>query len=337
MKIFKLQIIGMIFALTATMAPAADTFCWKDSTPRGAGTIPTGCDAGKQNQNGLCYAACPAGMTGVGPVCWSGCPAGYTDMGATCHINLPLTVSPSWVCTSNWPGWLGGGCAIWASQCQSGYTNAGLFCALSALPTPAGFSGTYLDPVKNTSTRGAGTIPHGCPAGQVWDAGLCYNPCPSGQSSVGPVCWSHPPSNWVDCGMGAAQDSKTCASTVFSQVSSVGMMAVNIATLGSSDAVEEGVNAAQDASKLDQLIAQFKALKETFDASYPTIAANAPKVATAVSSAATVYSAVNTASNATTPEDIARMSAQIASLIDPSGAAGVVAAYTYPKCSALFH
>ncbi len=31
-------------------------------------------------------------------------------------------------------------------------------------------------------------------------------------------------------------------------------------------------------------------------------------------------------------EDIVRISAQIASLVDPTGIAGVVGAFTYPKC-----
>lgn len=328
----KLQLIGLFFALTSMVAQAADSFCWKDSSTRGAGTIPTGCAAGQENQAGLCYNACPSGMTGVGPVCWSTCPSGYIDMGATCHINKPLTVSPSWVCTSYWPGWLGGGCSWWESRCPSDYTNAGAFCALTPFPTPAGFSGTYLDPMKNTATRGAGTIPHGCPAGQVWDAGLCYKPCPSGQTGVGPVCWSKPPGTWVECGMGAAKDSFSCGSVVFSQVSSVGMMAVNLATLGSSSAATGAVSA----SKLSELTAKFNEMKNAFNAAYPKIAEYAPMVATAASSAATTYSAINTAVNATTAEDIARMSAQVASLIDPTGIAGVVGAYTYPKCSKLF-
>lgn len=34
-----------------------------------------------------------------------------------------------------------------------------------------------------------------------------------------------------------------------------------------------------------------------------------------------------------TPEDIVRVSAQIAGLVDPTGIADVIAAYAYPKCS----
>jgi len=34
-----------------------------------------------------------------------------------------------------------------------------------------------------------------------------------------------------------------------------------------------------------------------------------------------------------TPEDMVRVAAQIAALIDPTGVSDVVAGYTYPKCS----
>ena len=37
--------------------------------------------------------------------------------------------------------------------------------------------------------------------------------------------------------------------------------------------------------------------------------------------------------NDLSPEDIVRVSAELAALADPTGVAGVVAAYSYPKCS----
>ena len=184
----------LFFFVFTVAAQAADDFCWLKTQPRGAGTIPTACSGDKTNQNGLCYNKCPADKpNGVGPVCWSACPSGYTDMGAVCHINMPLTVSPTWVCTHHWPGWMGGGCRWKDTRCPSGYTNAGLFCALTARPVPAGFSGTYLDPMKNTYPRGAGTIPSNCGTKQN-QAGLCYNACPAGFAGVGPVCWNSCPS-----------------------------------------------------------------------------------------------------------------------------------------------
>lgn len=77
-----------------------------------------------------------------------------------------------------------------------------------------------------------------CGAGLEYDAGLCYKACPSGLSGVGPVCWGSPPAGWVNCGMGAAKDAKVCASTIFDQVTSVGNLALNIATFGTGKAVK---------------------------------------------------------------------------------------------------
>jgi hypothetical protein len=48
------------------------------------------------------------------------------------------------------------------------------------------------------------------------------------------------------------------------------------------------------------------------------------------------YKAGQQLSDKPIPEDMARIAAEIASIADPTGAASVVAAYTYPKCSKYF-
>ena len=96
-----------------------------------------------------------------------------------------------------------------------------------------------------------------CPKGKEYNAGLCYPPCKSGYFGVGPVCWAHTPSGWVGCGMGAAKDSKICAAIKFDQVASVGQMAVNIATLGSSSPSNTALNAARKAGKIAELKEKF--------------------------------------------------------------------------------
>ncbi len=53
---------------------------------------------------------------------------------------------------------------------------------------------------KQTYTRGAGTVPTDCPAGQDKDAGLCYDKCKPGYVGVGPVCWSSCPAGFRDDG-----------------------------------------------------------------------------------------------------------------------------------------
>ncbi len=321
--------------LSATLAFADNEFCWKDSYGRGVGTIPTGCDSGKENDTGLCYSKCNAGYIGVGPVCWSGCPAGYIDMGAICHIDKALTKDVTWSCTAWFPDWLGGACRWKDSSCPADYTNVGLFCALTSAgkSAPAGFSGTFLDPMKNSYGRGVGTIPTGCDSGKENDAGLCYPKCSAGYTGVGPVCWAAaptlgtPPTKWVDCGMGAAASSKVCGSIIFNQVSTVGNMALSVATLGASSGATAAVSAPEKASRLASLKANYVKMKAAWDrlknsTEYKSVIA-ANKAATAI----------DTAEDAVTAEDMARVAAEIASMIDPSGAAATVAAYTYPQCS----
>ena len=60
-----------------------------------------------------------------------------------------------------------------------------------------------------------------CPSNKFNSGGLCYDGCANGYFGVGPVCWGHVPLGMVDCGMGAAEDSGTCAEVISSQILSV--------------------------------------------------------------------------------------------------------------------
>ncbi len=386
--------IAAVALVVAVGSNAADDFCWKDSYGRGVGTIPTDCTGGKENQAGLCYNKCPAGMNPVGPVCWSACPPGYVDHGAICHIDLPLTRGGTgWSCGHR-DGW--GTCWLWVLQCPSGYTNAGLFCALTARPTPAGFSGTYLDPMKNTYARGAGTIPTACSGGREYDAGLCYDRCRAGFGGVGPVCWANGPSGWVGCGMGSARSSNVCASVIMDQVGSVGTLAADLATFGATGAAKNAANTAQQAAKYTALAKKIKDAADKVNAAKDCVqsilaAVDAVKnndntlgggiAASALSCAASTAgtrgsvqdlkwkemkgAAIKTALAASkqglvaeaaaiaaqngtmmsagpnpSPEEIARISVQMASSLSGSvpvpglsSALGVAAAYLYPKCN----
>jgi len=164
------------------------------------------------------------------------------------------------------------------------------------------------------------------------NAGLCYSSCSPGYTGVGPVCWGAAPNGWVECGMGAAKDKKTCAETIINQVASVGNMVVNLVTLGSSSAAE----GAESAGKLAQLIPKFNEIKAFYNSNKAVIdtAKAGMKIKTGVES---MENAINAGKSPdVTVEDITRIAAEIASVIDPTGIAGVVAAYTYPKCSKYF-
>jgi hypothetical protein len=62
--------------------------------------------------------------------------------------------------------------------------------------------------------------------------------------------------------MGAAVSSAVCAETIVNQIASVGQMAINIATLGSSGAASSAAGAAKNAGKIAQLKGQLDKLKK---------------------------------------------------------------------------
>jgi hypothetical protein len=170
-----------------------------------------------------------------------------------------------------------------------------------------------------------------CTNGQIYDAGLCYDKCQTGFYGIGPVCWKAPPSNWVECGMGAATDSKACTNVIFDQFASVGNMALSIATLGAGKAVKFAKDAAQTA-KLRKQFTQIKRAATTSSALTNTFSA-AQGQFPIVETGKNLGEALEADPSELTAEDIVRVSAQIAAILDPTGISDVIGAYTYPKCS----
>lgn len=330
------MVLILLIGMTATQAFSAD-FCWKDSTPRGAGTIPTGCPAGRTNYAGLCYTNCKAGyVLGDFGVCSQKCPVGYVSSGiATCHYDKKLTRDGTWQCTERG---LFGECWWSVLRCPTGYTNAGLFCALTIPPMPAGFTGTASDPIRATYTQRAddpGRIPNGCGAAKTIQAGLCYTACAANMKGVGPVCWGNTPTNWVACGAGAASSSAKCGEQVFDQVTSVGALALDIATGGAGSAA----TAPTKAAKLAKLKTAYAAAK----AANPKYVANAKKMEQAYDYVDKTRTSISVLDNATggeqmTEEELLSMSAAIASLTPGAigSAMGVVSSYSAPVCSKVF-
>lgn len=328
-------------------------FCWRDSYGRGVGTIPQSCSADRDRIGLLCYTKCPAGMHRAGFDCHSNCPDGWRDDGLFCRnaeygrgagypwkFGDPFNDSGQWRrcekdngkgnCEKNGlilypkckPGFNAFGCCICRPQvpnCASYNLNAGI-------DLSCGKKIKIGDPVTGT-----------CSPDQDKNVGLCYPKCSAGYHGVGPVCWGTAPDGWVECGMGAAKDVSTCAKTIINQVVSVGSLALNIATLGTSG---EATAAANAGGKLAKMKEMFSGIKKIYDANkevFDTIKAGGQ----VVSKAKTAYdsmSKIAAASNddQATAEDFARYAAELASVIDPTGVSGVVAAYTYPKCSKYF-
>lgn len=357
-------VVMVLTALTASPSFAATEFCWKDSYGRGAGAVPRTCASGKEMVGLFCYDTCPKsdfyggpGMKRAGLDCHSICPSGMDDQGLFCRasetgrgsgypwkvgdaLNLSGALSRCEAKEGN------GKCEKWGAviypKCKDGYSNFGCCICRPAIPNceRLGLSNegqvdlSCAKKIKIASSPKLGT----CGPGQEMDAGLCYQKCRSGYYGVGPVCWKRSPWSWVDCGMGAAVDTKTCGTITLAQVYQVGQLAMTIATLGASAVATKATTSATDASKFawlkqqyDNLIASYNAAKQI----YPKLQ-DAENAASLGSTALQINTAGNTALNIFTEADIARLAAQIAQIVDPSGVAGTIASYTYDKCSKYF-
>ena len=150
---------------------------------------------------------------------------------------------------------------------------------------------------------------------------------PSGYSGVSFACWGKPPPSWAHCGLGAANDSFKCSTIVLGQVASVGNMAFRIAT---GFTTPPSPDQPADMSKLAELNAAWQSIKNT-----PNVQ-KAIEVYTVANQAYQGYRAIDTVLTATTQEDMIRLAAILASVLDPTGIANVIASYTYPTCNKLF-
>lgn len=350
-----MSLLGAILTLLFIALPsfAQDKeFCWKDSTPRGVGTVPEACEAGRERIGLLCYSKCPAGTKRSGFDCHSVCPDGMRDDGLFCRAaeygrgagyplkfgELNLDGARARCAAENPQGCEQNGVIIYP-KCKAGYEAFG--CCICR-PKQPNCSALGMNPGVDLSCAKKVTIGDpvtgACSSSQQKDAGLCYPQCSSGYTGVGPVCWGQAPKGWVECGMGAAKDSLTCAKIIGGQVASVGFLAMNIASLGTSTSLTAGMSAPDKASRLAKVTQEFTKLKTQWDVLVKTNqqVKTAVDVFNGANAARKGYVALNTLSNITTEEDMIRAAAQMAAILDPSGVASVVGAYTYPKCSKYF-
>ena len=326
-------------------------FCWRDSYGRGVGSVPSGCASNEDRIGLLCYTKCPSGMSRFGFDCHSNCPNGWRDDGLFCRLaEYGRGAGYPWKFGDglNDNGMFSrcqadngkGNCekygAIVYPKCKSGYSNVGCCICRPNTPKCSDFnlnSGIDLSCAKKIiiGVPTTGT----CGGGQEKSAGLCYPSCNTGYSGVGPVCWGQPPSGWVVCGMGAATTTTKCATIIIGQVASVATIALNIATLGGSSAATAGAKT----ERLTQLKNLFASLKKIYDENQATF----QQAQDLIKDALTIKKSITSLNDAislgksddVTAEDIARTAAEIAAVLDPTGIAGAVAAYTYAKCSKL--
>ncbi|MGH6811842.1 MAG: hypothetical protein ACREDM_05665 [Methylocella sp.] len=344
----------VLTVLTSSPGFAAAEFCWRDSDPRGVGTVPQACEAGRDRIGLLCYSQCGPNMQRFGFDCHSVCPSGLRDDGLFCRAaeygrgaGYPWKFGDSLNdngmfrrCeTDQGKGNCEKNGLIVYPKCKPGYSNFGCCICRPSVPDCGKLGlnpGIDLSCAKKVKI--GDPVLGVCGSGEDRDVGLCYRACKPGFAGVGPVCWGQAPKGWVECGMGASKNSTTCASVVFGQVAAVGQLAMTAATLGTSMAATTAVNAPAQAGKLAQLRGMYDKLKTAYEAAKKATPAlqTAENGLNALATAKKGATAFSTATNAVTAEDIARLSAQIAAIVDSSGVSSAVGAYTYPKCSKYF-
>ncbi|MBX3265733.1 MAG: hypothetical protein KF831_03425 [Acidobacteria bacterium] len=245
-------------------------YCYKQSSPRGAGVPLSTCPEGTEKNGLLCYPQCREGFTGNGPVCWqTECPEGFNDIGAFCQKPAAYGRGAGYAlwdeqkCNNeNEQGCEKWG-ALWYPKCRDGFKPFGAnICSPSC---PEGYSDTGTGCAKPSYGRGAGQ-PMECREGLEKDAGLCYRPCSENQTGVGPVCWDKCPSHVpVSCGAGCAADQKTCASITTSQVLSVAQASLSLASMGA------GAGAAKNLDRMESIVGELGDLADRADGSVPVM------------------------------------------------------------------
>ena len=355
------------------------SFCWKDSYGRGVGTIPRSCPPGKETIAGglLCYDKCSkfGDFKRFGYDCHQKCKSGWADHGLLCYRfkstygrgvgRIPplrckkrscRKIFRKKICVcrsfkSECPSDRSDKCiGLCYQKCRSGYDRAGCnICAMNCKAQGYARGAAPSCPKRMYLSPGAeGTK---CASNKEKDAGLCYKRCRDSFNGVGPVCWGQPPrvdgKRWVGCGMGAAADKGTCASTIMDQVTGPLEVAAWVASGGAS-------GAAKTAEKIAKIKSQLKvnlknkdgAAKKIMSGIADVIKAAKKKSGDAVKSSAKkdldeVLDMLDTASELATAirtlmickgVDCFRTVAELLAIVDPSGIAGTAAAYAYPKC-----
>ncbi|MBE7170785.1 MAG: hypothetical protein INR73_09350 [Williamsia sp.] len=228
---------------------------------------------------------CGADEDLVGATCYPKCKVGYYADVAICTPNvgpgLKVNVSQRYQCKPDEEL----KDATCYPKCQPGFHLAGgNICSQDCFPGSDGDIGVSCK--KKTQGRGVGQTLL-CAAGTIPDetggpAGLCFPKCNTGYHGIGPVCWQNCPNGSVECGAGCAKSAQECATTTFDQVFSVAMLAINIATFGSTSAakplVKKGEEAVEVAGRFAVISGGLTKVQKTLWASIDALSNAAGKV-----------------------------------------------------------
>jgi hypothetical protein len=238
-------------------------YCNKDRYDRGVGDIPTTCPSGTTNLGGLCYDNCGPGREFWGTVCADTCPAGsHGTTTNTCQSD----------CVGGTCTWPSDGCGLW------GCSNMGLYCyrwipaygwdVTCSGSHPYRIAGLCCSSNFELQWRNSYGIPNiqlpTCPSpvsGQniksEYDAGLCYYPPRSGYGCMATLCYENCPSGVENCPSGLGNAALACASgvqgctsAIIEMVTNIGMVLLNIVTLGTGSEFTKVAQIAEKAAKL---------------------------------------------------------------------------------------
>ena len=368
------------------------SFCWKDSYGRGVGKLPKSCPANKETIAGglLCYDKCSKfgnDFKRKGYDCHQQCKSGWRDDGLLCYkfkssYGRGVGRIPPLRCTekackkffgkelcvckktkSECPADRGDKCiGLCYKPCRNGYGKVGCnICAMNC--KEQGYANGIAPSCPKKMYLSPGLEKTSCAPDQDKDAGLCYKKCRDTYSGVGPVCWGQPPKKngqkWVNCGMGAASDKGTCASTIMDQVVGPLEVAAFVASAGTSSTKEMGEKAAlikaQMKTDVKDKAGAYKKIWEAICAVVTAAKKASKKGATSAEKANDVLAMKQAAKKTLLPLigmlddssslastiqtftycsgiDCFRGVAELLAIVDPTGLAGTAAAYAYPKC-----
>jgi hypothetical protein len=331
-------------------------FCWRDSYTR-EGILPQFCSDNKEIiADGLfCYDKCSkygSDYDRYGYDCHQGCKNGWRDDGLLCYNGDASygrgvgTIECEWS-WSTWTLQCGGDLCkrkgkedylgLCYDPCKDGYTNFGSnICTMDC--QDQGYEGGIAPSCTKHIKISPGMEAATCPPGYEYDGGLCYQPCKAGFTGVAFVCWGDAPTvngaEWVLCGMGAAVDDATCASIVIDQIMGPLEMVAFFATLGASSgattAAKVGAKtAAKGAKAISDVGDTVSAIKKTAKSLEDAIGT----ADTVISTTESVISGVADLVECETEADCIRLSAEVASLFDPTGISSTIAAYSHDICT----
>ena len=280
----------------------------KNTHPRGAGTIPRGCGT-KENDAGLCYDKCKAGYYGVGPVCWS---------------EVPKDGAVSWK-----------GCGMGAAKdsgtCSAVITNQVISVAEVAMTVATlGADGAGVEAVNEATRAGAESAKA---SRMATKSATKLEKFTEGYKTLRKTQAEAKKELEAVKGCLAGISNEVSASEQMTDLEKAlinpglqvtGAVASCVGSIMQMNSVGKTAAPGTSVTRQALTMAKVQALKKTADLQLTLInkmAAQTPD---------------QTLTDKWTAEDYARSAAEIAALADPTGVSSTIAAYTYPKCSAIF-